>query len=358
MTNRVLLTVSGTVPSDLEQQMADGRRPQPDYVAMAAAMSADLLDVTAARASSRWIGPLLHRIGGPGLLLAWVCFRLRRRYDTIFTDGEQVGLPLALLLGLTRGQGTTHAMVVHVLSPPKKARLFRLLRLGRRIDLMIVYSSWQQRFIHEQLGYPADRILLTPFMVDTRFFAVGRVTPVPGRMICAAGLERRDYPTLVEAVDGLDVRVVIAAASPWSKRADETGGRELPANVETCSLGFDDLRQLYADADLVVMPLVDVDFQAGITTILEAMAMSRAVVCTRTKGQTDVIVDGVNGVYVPPADASALRAAIVDLLEQPERAAALARAGRAYVEAECDVRRYAERLAHAVAAVRVGAGAR
>ena len=47
------------------------------------------------------VGRLIERLGGAGALLAWVCFRERRRYDAVFTDGEQVGLPLALLCRLT-----------------------------------------------------------------------------------------------------------------------------------------------------------------------------------------------------------------------------------------------------------------
>jgi glycosyltransferase involved in cell wall biosynthesis len=189
-------------------------------------------------------------------------------------------------------------------------------------------------------------------MVDTTFFATDQVVARSEPMICAAGLERRDYQTLIEAVDGLDVRVVIAAASPWSRQADGTQGARLPANVETCSLGFVELRQLYADARFVVMPLEDVEFQAGITTILEAMAMAKAVVCTRTRGQTDVVVDGINGLYVPPGDSESLRDAIVKLLDQPELALEMGRAGRDYAERECDVNVYAHRLAQAVASAR------
>ena len=96
-------------------------------------------------------------------------------------------------------------------------------------------------------------------------------------------------------------------------------------------LGFVDLRQLYADARFVVMPLHDVEFQAGVTTILEAMAMGKAVVCSRTRGQTDVIIDGATGVYVPPGDAAALRAAIRGLLDDPDRADEIGARGRRYV---------------------------
>jgi glycosyltransferase involved in cell wall biosynthesis len=122
--------------------------------------------------------------------------------------------------------------------------------------------------------------------------------------------------------------------------------------VEVCSLGFRDLRQLYADALFVVMPLKDVEFQAGVTTILEAMSMRRAVVCSSTRGQTDVIEHGVTGLYVPPGDAAAMRATIERLLHDVELADWLGAAGREHVERVSDVRVYARRLAGVIEATR------
>ena len=162
-------------------------------------------------------------------------------------------------------------------------------------------------FIVDTFDVPTERVMLSTFMVDTAFFDPAVVDVAPERMICAAGLERRDYPTLMEAVDGLDVKVVIAAASPWSKQSDSTSGRAVPANVEVRRLSLFELRELYAASRFVVMPLLDVEFQAGITTILEAMSMGRAVVCTRTAGQTDTLIEGETGVYVPPDDGQAMR---------------------------------------------------
>ena len=43
-------------------------------------------------------GRILHVIGGKNLVLAWACFLLRNKYSILFTDGEQVGIPLAFLL--------------------------------------------------------------------------------------------------------------------------------------------------------------------------------------------------------------------------------------------------------------------
>jgi glycosyltransferase involved in cell wall biosynthesis len=350
---RILLTVSGTIDPDRRGQVARGERPRADYFEMADSWGADLLDHAAARHSTNRLGRLVARVAGANALLAYECFRRRHDYDAIVTDGEQVGLPYAALGRLAGRRRPAHLMIVHVLSVPKKVLLYRALRLGARIDTMFVYCTRQQQFVVERLRYPRDRVVITPFMVDSRFFDPGRVTASLAHrpMICSAGLEFRDYPTLIEAVRGLDVRVVLAAASPWSKRQDSSARTPLPDNVEVRRFALDELRQLYADAALVVVPLYEVDFQAGITTILEAMAMGKAVICTRTPGQTDTILDGVTGRYVPPGDPSSLRQAIVDLLADPDTAARLGSAARAWAEDHADIDVYVQRLGRVVAEV-------
>ncbi len=348
---RVLLTVSGSIPTDVDTQVAEGRRPRADYRVIADAVGADVVDVDAALTGSGRVGRLLHRAAGAGPLLAWYCFRRRRDYDVLFTDGEQVGIPLGLLTRLFGRGGSAHVMIVHILSVPKKATLMRTLRISGQIDRYVVYCSKQAEFARDELGVPAADVVLSTFMVDTAFFAPDRVEVEPRRMICSAGLERRDYPTLMDAVDGLDVEVVIAAASPWSKQADSSAERPLPPNVEIRRLSLFELRELYAESRFVVMPLVDVDFQAGITTILEGMAMGRAIVCTRTPGQTDTVIDGDTGVYVPPGDAAALRAAIVRLLDDSAEAERLGANARKWVVNHADIDVYAQFLAGVVQSV-------
>lgn len=344
---RVLLTVSGAIPADVAEEVDRGVRPRPDYLVMAEEYGADLVDVGTARAGG-WMRTLVGRLLGPFVLLAWEAFRRRDGYDVVFTDGEQVGLPYAALCRLRGGRRPRHVMIVHIMSRSKKSLLFRGLDLGRCIDTMFVYATAQQQYLQRRLGTPPDRVVLTPFMVDTRFFAPA--TSQPRSMICSAGLEWRDYPTLIAAVRGLDVEVVLAAASPWSKRNDTSERVPLPDNVRVCQLGFRDLRALYADSLFVVVPLEDVAFQAGVTTILEAMAMGKAVICTRTTGQTDIVVEGETGLYVPPADPVALRQAITWLLEHPEQAQRMGAAGRRLAETRMDVVAYARRLGAALRA--------
>lgn len=163
-------------------------------------------------------------------------------------------------------------------------------------------------------------------------------------MICSAGLEFRDYPTLVEAVRDLDVEVVLAAASPWSKRKSELDGLELPPNVRVVRLDQHQLRQLYADASAVVLPLHEIDFQAGVTTLLEAMSMAKPIICSMTTGQTDIVADGSTGRYVPVGDAQALRSAIIAMLADPAAAARYGASARRWAVEFADIDVYVHDL--------------
>jgi len=357
--NKVLLTVSGVIDPNVTDQIARGERPEPDYMRMAKTFAADLIDYTAARRTGGWVGRLLEKIGGPNLLLAWACYRLRRHYQGIFTDGEQVGIPLAFLLKFANlGDRPAHLMIGHLLSVGKKMAFFDWLRLDSHIDTFFVYSTWQKRFIENRWKVPPEHVVFTPFMVDAGFFSSVRSRPGdplgierPGKpLICAVGLEFRDYPTFIEAVRDLDVQAVVAAASPWSKRSDTTQDQKIPENVTVRRFSQFELRDVYAASRFLVMPLYQVNFQAGVTAILEAMAMGLPVICSQVPGQTDVIVAGETGIYVNPGDPTALKEAILQLLDQPELTARLGQNGQNRVMSEMSLDCYVERLNYYVKA--------
>ncbi len=344
--------------------------PRKDYRVLADTLGATTLDRTAISRSR--ILRRLAKFVGVAPLQAWLAFRQRSRYDVIFTDGEHIGIPLAILLKLTRSHAA-HVTVGHRLTADKKRPFFKWLGVHSHIDRLMVHSSRQHELAVHELGIPEDRLALIPYQVDAGFWQ-----PQPDiaeeRLICSAGLEFRDYPTLVRAVDGLDVKVVIGAASHWSKRRNNAHDEPLPSNVQVAAFDYEALRRVYARAAIVVVPLNDIDFQAGVTTILEAMAMSKAVIVTHSRGQTDVVEDrrratrgaeevrqrppsllgelarsaGMpvrpSGFYVPPEDPGALRRAIEYLMEHPERRHELGAAGREIIEKLVTVELFAERI--------------
>ena len=71
-----------------------------------------------------------------------------------------------------------------------------------------------------------------------------------------------------------------------------------------------------------VLPSICLD--ACPTTVLEAMASGRPVVATTTGGIVDMIVDGENGLLVPPGDERKLAEAMARLLNDADLRARLA----------------------------------
>ena len=90
---------------------------------------------------------------------------------------------------------------------------------------------------------------------------------------------------------------------------------------------WDELRELYQDADIVVVPIVPNYQQAGITTLFEAMACRKPTIMTRIQGMSEQLIDEGFVVGVEANNPAALRAAIEDLLANPEKADAMAQRG-------------------------------
>lgn len=81
-----------------------------------------------------------------------------------------------------------------------------------------------------------------------------------------------------------------------------------------------------AAASVVVVPSLYAEPFGLVAT--EAMAVGTPVVASAVGGLPDVLDHGRAGVLVPPGDSTALRRAVVDLIADPDRRAALAAAGR------------------------------
>jgi glycosyltransferase involved in cell wall biosynthesis len=123
---------------------------------------------------------------------------------------------------------------------------------------------------------------------------------------------------------------------------------KIPANVHVVSLKPLQLRALYRRAQAVVIPLYDVDFQAGSLVAYEAMACAKAVVITRTRGQSDIVQENETGFYVPPGDSAAMAEALKRLLNDPELASTMGQNARTVVEGGLNLNTYLNSMAELV----------
>ncbi|HEX8862463.1 MAG TPA: glycosyltransferase family 4 protein [Actinomycetes bacterium] len=326
----------------LERMAAVGAAPRTDYVELARALGAEIIDMRFMTERATRTARMVARCTGISLGQVVEGFLRRDRCGHLVVKADRLGLPLALLFKLTRSRRDM-VLISAWLSPPKNAVFLWPLKAHSHIGEITSSSSVQLEVAASRLGVPREKLHHALQPVDERFWHP--VDEPVENMICSVGSERRDYPTLLEALQGLRVRAELAVGSTVLRPAGDpsaefavtsrqTAGGALSPNVRVRQqVNAQDLRRLYARSRFVVIPLLDGDVDVGVTSICEAMAMGKAVVVTRTRGQVDVIRDGEQGIYVPPGDPRALRAALEYLLSHPAEAERMGRVGRALIEA-------------------------
>lgn len=270
------------------------------------------------------------------LLQALIVYWHRRRYDVVVSWDDRFALIYAFLLRLTRSRAR-HVAILSWMVPPKKAFALKFVQKG--IDCIILWSQTQRDLLVELFNISPSRIVTIPYFVDQNFWRpINEV--VEG--ICSVGNSRRDYATLVEAISGLNILCHIATHVQPSEYSD--GGdwgttsrslaqiASLPDNVVIKAASSLELRSIYARSRFVVVPLFPSFRDNGITIITQAMAMGKAIICSRIQGQLEFLEDGINGIFVPPGDSEALREAILYLWEHPDVAARMGAEGRRRAE--------------------------
>ncbi len=245
---------------------------------------------------------------------------------------EKVGLPLALM-GARRG--TPHLLLAHNLTSERKRALQKRTGYLHRFDRVLVLCRTQEEYLRGEAGLPDEKIRFVYDKVDHRFFAPAGERTESGNYVLSVGRERRDYQTLIAAVESLNVPTTIVGSSPWSRAAaDGQQQDDVPPNVSLRrGLTFVALRDLYERAAVVVVPLLPgTDYAAGVNAVLEAMAMRKPLIVSDTPGIRDYLTQDENARVVPPGDPAALARAITDLLEDQAGAEMLARNARRVID--------------------------
>ncbi len=153
----------------------------------------------------------------------------------------------------------------------------------------------------------------------------GRVVSV-GRLIPDKGMD-----VVIDAVAGVQGSLTIAGTGPERTRL-EARARHHGLDVEFAGfLDREPLGALYGAARCVVLAA---RFGEGLpNALLEAMAWGLPVVATPVAGVRGLLVDGVNGLMVPPGDPLALRDALARLTHERGLAERLGAGARRTAEA-------------------------
>jgi len=243
----------------------------------------------------------------PNRFWSGVAFRFLPHH--VITTSQRIADRLVAELGLSPARATCIATGVDLtrFNPEVEGTLHQELGVAPDVALVGMISVLRSWKGHATFLDAAARLL-----GDT-----SRSTKGPVRFIIAGdGPAREEWTAKI-------------AQEPWKGNVTLLGHRA-------------DVPNLLASLDVLVLPSYA---HEGIPQIiLQAQAMSCAVVATTIGGIPEVVEDGVTGLLIPPRDAEALAEKIGALLDDPGLDARLGQAARAHIEKSYSLDAMGQRL--------------
>lgn len=290
----------------------------------------------------RWLTVILRKfvnIYYIHLFLFWKFFS----YDIVFTSSAFGSQFVHTIFHLKRPKWVMYDFSITGLIGEGKTvrqKIFRWMTV--RAAGIITLSNYEAEKLKQLFPKLKGKIEFIPFGVDLSFFKPQKDIAEEHQILTVGLAPDRDYQTLFKATQGLDVSVVVTR----SRTIDSL--KNLPLCVQARSFSPRDLVQEYAKSKIIVLPL-DIsggrNNATGCSTLVETMAMGKAVVVTRTPTTESYITHGVNGLLVEPNDVNGLRTAIQELLANEGKRKKLGENTRAFAEKNCDVEIVAKRMA-------------
>jgi glycosyltransferase involved in cell wall biosynthesis len=232
--------------------------------------------------------------------------RLERKRHIITFHGSQT-MHLALRRRIAVRWAMRNSTATVAISAATKAQLDRDLGL-RPGALGIVLNGIPERVgseerVRRELGIrPGEVVLL----------AVGNLDPRKAHIVLLEALH-----LLHEQGMAVPWRLVIAGGrgGPEQPKLEEFARRHGFADRVHILLQRNDVPDLQASANIFVMPSL---WEGLPLAVLEAMLAGNPVVASRTSGIPEAVVDGEEGLLVPPGDAAALAHALRRLMESAQ----------------------------------------
>jgi glycosyltransferase involved in cell wall biosynthesis len=280
--------------------------------------------------------------------------RLRPDVVHINNGGYPGGETCRIAALAARAEGV-HAVVqfVHNMAyPPVFPALGdRLLdgRIDRATDLWLTAAARAATALHEERRVPRTRIETVHYGLEPANAA--SADPRNGRppvvAVVASFEPRKGHRYLLEALAalkqaGFPTSTLLIGDGPDRARIEQQVG-EVGLADEVRVLGWrEDVDELLAASDLLVLPSVANECLPY--AILEAMSHGLPVVATDVAGIPELVVDGVTGRVVPPADAGELARAIREVASEATVRHTMGQRGKERVDAEFSLQQMVERM--------------
>ena len=259
--------------------------------------------------------------------------RVVRRHRPVLLHTHLVHADFHGLLAGRLARVPVLASTKHGFNPFRSRRAFAAAdrTVGRLVDLHIAISAGLARYLAETEGFAESSFEVVHYGIEPGPEPEPYAAPRHGSPSSAGSCRSRATTRFCARSPR---RRVSSRRSSWRSpargRSRQSCARRRARSGWTAgcasSARFPERRGVMERASVVLVPSLGEGF--GMVA-LEAMERGRAVVASAVGGLPEIVAAGETGLLVPPADADALAAAVVELAGDPDRARAFGAAGRA-----------------------------
>lgn len=292
----------------------------------------------------------LERTGGYGGDFATVLGSLRRanRADVVLSTVDTVGIPSMLL---KRGGALRPPLVYVAVGLPERLARLRGPHMRRlyatslaSCAALVAYSEHEAGVLSRWLGENGrgTRVEFVPFGVDTERWRPGG-GPSVDDVVSVGADPHRDFALLLRVAVGMPETTFRIVTTPEHARALP----KQPSNVAVeVGLPFDEMRARLGGARVIALPVRENSYSGATTVLLQAMALGKPVVVTRTQAIASGygLVDEENCRLVLPGDLGAFERALGEVLSDPAAAGELGANARATAERSLRWETYVSRI--------------
>jgi glycosyltransferase involved in cell wall biosynthesis len=250
------------------------------------------------------------------LIITLNILKTLRKYKPKYVFTFECGVAsflLAFLQTLGFKNEIRHVILQFIMREKENNLKSRAKFLLMRLILSSIYaaacsSTVEVAYYRKAFKWAHDKTFFLPINSEPEYFDIN--VACCEDYILTAGRTFRDYKTLLNAVSGSNYTVVVVA-SKWN-----INEKDLPPNVLIkYDIDKKKLTELMIKCKFVVVPLEEKSISTGQSVLMQAMAMGKAVVITKSAGSVDYIKNLESGILVPPNDSEKLRKAIKYLYE-------------------------------------------
>lgn len=218
----------------------------------------------------------------------------RRNYDKIIAWQQFYGLNFAFFMKLFNLQKTNELTVMTFIYKKKTGfkgmvyhKYMSYIVKSKYIDRFICFAKEECDYYAETFNVDKCKFMYVPFGVKLN----GNVDKGDDGFVFAVGRSNRNYDFLIKTMKDTSYKVIIACDN--YKNAGAFPNIKVLNDCQN-----QDMINIMARCHCVVVPLNDLNVSSGQLVALQAMALGKPVICTKSDGIKDYVVNGKTGFLV------------------------------------------------------------